>query len=455
MFKIPAKLKTAGDISRFATRSAQLEKVKPVIAYWCEYYIVQQILSKGLHTADQECKEYTSHLMDKLEQIKAEHSTEDAILDDVAAHAYCEQFALEVFQNADNAVRANKASVQTADTFRAAATFLDLLNIWGPPEQEILAKSKFAKYHALRIAKALKAGEDPNLSNPVQEAPPPATSPPVLDPNDPEVQRINGAPYQPYVESAPDTSAHPSPAISATRISPPPPTLPSAPTGYTTHSSSTPQYFPHRDISPISPPSTSRQGSVSSAGGGYFPRVNIPTFTSDAGTPSLPTAPSIDDEAMTSPYEPAAPPPEAQNFYQNQTRDVDQNKLAFPHPQPQALPQQAPQHQLPPPQNIYQNQHQYTPPPPQQPPQQQQYQQYQTQQPHPPATPAQYQTPMPQQHDQPMSGMGTGRPAYHTDEDAILAAQKHAKWAVSALNFEDVETAVKELRIALRSLGAS
>jgi vacuolar protein sorting-associated protein VTA1 len=35
-----------------------------------------------------------------------------------------------------------------------------------------------------------------------------------------------------------------------------------------------------------------------------------------------------------------------------------------------------------------------------------------------------------------------------------MAAQKHAKWAISALNFEDVPTAVKELRIALQSLGA-
>ena len=36
-----------------------------------------------------------------------------------------------------------------------------------------------------------------------------------------------------------------------------------------------------------------------------------------------------------------------------------------------------------------------------------------------------------------------------------MQAQKHAKWAISALNFEDVDTAVKELRIALNALGAS
>jgi len=44
---------------------------------------------------------------------------------------------------------------------------------------------------------------------------------------------------------------------------------------------------------------------------------------------------------------------------------------------------------------------------------------------------------------------------YRTDDEAVAAAEKHARWAISALNFEDVETAVKELRAALQSLGAS
>ena len=41
------------------------------------------------------------------------------------------------------------------------------------------------------------------------------------------------------------------------------------------------------------------------------------------------------------------------------------------------------------------------------------------------------------------------------DEVSVAAAQKHAKFAISALNFEDVNTAVKELREALGVLGAS
>lgn len=54
-------------------------------------------------------------------------------------------------------------------------------------------------------------------------------------------------------------------------------------------------------------------------------------------------------------------------------------------------------------------------------------------------------------------------PAAHPPPGAALAAtsqkdlneaQKHAKWAISALNFEDVPTAVTELRNALAKLGA-
>ena len=48
----------------------------------------------------------------------------------------------------------------------------------------------------------------------------------------------------------------------------------------------------------------------------------------------------------------------------------------------------------------------------------------------------------------------TGQANYVADEEAILKAQKRARWAISALNFEDVNTAVKELKGALESLGA-
>ena len=45
-------------------------------------------------------------------------------------------------------------------------------------------------------------------------------------------------------------------------------------------------------------------------------------------------------------------------------------------------------------------------------------------------------------------------PAHSTGQKDMNEAQKHAKWAISALNFEDVPTAIMELRNALAALGA-
>lgn len=73
--------------------------------------------------------------------------------------------------------------------------------------------------------------------------------------------------------------------------------------------------------------------------------------------------------------------------------------------------------------------------------------------PSPQTSKADFQPPLPSRHptNPPQSYSQT---AYLSDEEAIMKAQKHARWAISALNFEDVNTAVKELKIALDSLGA-
>lgn len=103
----------AADLTKFITRAGQLELAKPVVAYWCEYWIVNQILAKGLHNGDDETLQYTMALMDKLERVKTENASNDAIVDDTAGQAYVEQFALETFQRADRAVQADKVTKST------------------------------------------------------------------------------------------------------------------------------------------------------------------------------------------------------------------------------------------------------------------------------------------------------------------------------------------------------
>ncbi|KAK4987251.1 hypothetical protein LTR50_004763 [Elasticomyces elasticus] len=307
--------------------------------------------------------------MDKLERTKNENAGNDAILDDVAASAYIEQFALETFERADDAVRANKASRQVADTFQAAATFLDLMNIWAPVDQEITSKSKYAKYHALRIAKALKAGEDPNLSNPVveeEEEEEAATSPMNLDVDDSSLQPTDGTYRAPTVESAPESKQ---PSRPASTLHTPPPAPPPMHIQYDDDPVDRP---PNSDTSPTSPgaASTARQPSI---GGGYFPSIPTSTYSSSSAAPTASPSIKQDPPAFTTPSDPQA-------FYR----------------------------------------------------------------------PAQ--SPHPTTLNAPAHGYAATR--YRSDDESVAEAQRHCRWAVSALNFEDVETAVKELRLALGSLGA-
>ena len=341
---------------------------------------------------------------------------------------------------------------QTADTFQAAATFLELSHIWGPLDPEIASKIKFAKYHALRIAKALKAGEDPNLSNPIPE--PPSENQPPLEPNDPDVRALNGQSpsleptniLQPSVEEVPDEhdqleprlarassldqSLHPSRAPSLPR--PPAPEYQLAPPEIPSPKELSAENFYHGpandEVSPIAP--SAAEGGMS-VGGGYFP--SVPNEYDAAQRPELPGPPSnnpIYFPQVQAPPASSLPPQSSSNYT---PREQASFSTVFPsHPGQSSGYVQAPT----PPQN------------PQYPPH--------------PSTPAFgniYQTPqvpsiVPPSHRLPPQPIKY-KESFRTDEDAVMMAQKHAKWAISALNFEDVNTAVNELRAALDSLGAA
>ncbi|KAI9883688.1 MAG: hypothetical protein M1823_004546 [Watsoniomyces obsoletus] len=417
--EVPANLKSA-DIARFAHRAAQVEKVKPAVAYWCYYWITNQILSKGLHLADGECTSYTTKLLEKLEQMKAQHADNDAIMDDVAGQAYMQQFGLEVFNRADKAIQTNKVTRQTADTFQAAATFLEVLHTWEPVDPEIAAKIRYAKYHAVRIARAIKANEDPNLSNP---PPQPTTDPPpanTLDNQNSELEaqlamerRISQEADQVVeeamkdVDPGDDTEAYP------------PTHLGSRPSSVKEINTDYPSSLGRPDI-PDDRPLSARPDSRD-----YFPHLQPSVTDTDdlvlpavpSGEPTGPGGASVDHAAT---FRPGAADPSGPGSRPDLPMDVDSPYW------PQPAPSQPPDtdtslsSRLPDTPSTFYSQ------------------------PIPPRQPV-------STHSQPPRPAKT-EPVYATDEEAIMKATKHAKWAISALNFEDVTTAVRELKIALESL---
>ncbi|KAJ4405173.1 hypothetical protein N0V85_004736 [Neurospora sp. IMI 360204] len=424
---IPAALKAADiNLWKCATKALQLQSVKPEIAYWCNYWVVNQILNRGLHKENDEMMTYTMDLMGKLEQAKAEHPNEDAYTDDEVGQAVVDRFAQETLDRAERVVKANKVTQQTAMTFDAAATFFHLVNIWGPADEETQQKIKYAKWNAARIAKAIKEGKDPNESNPKREEP----QQPALDPSDPEVQALTGSvqktsppPLSVTVEEVPDrdlqrtdaagvslpvspASAGPSP-ISEAELK-----LPGVPSGLTDPAPSTVSLD---SDTPVSAPTHNPVN--------YRPEPDLPSAPSalssypdpDISMPDAGAADWTPDADRQPPAPPVVPPtfaPSAPSTAAvasppvNQPTDFYFQNPAPPAPQTPAVP---------------------------------------SLQPVPPALAVPASTYA--------SSQVTG--GFTTDEAAMASAQKHAKWAISALNFEDVPTAVKELRKALEVLGAA
>ncbi|KAH7122146.1 Vta1 like-domain-containing protein [Dactylonectria estremocensis] len=420
---LPAALKIP-EVSRFINRANQLRSIKPAIAYWCEYHAVNQIVGKSLHTADEETFKYTTTLLERLEETKTERAHDDAIVDNVAGQAYVEQFAQQTFDRAERTLRANKVTRQTADTFDAAATFFDLTREWGTPEPEVLQKIKFAKWNAARILKAIREGQDPNESNPKPpaEQEEPEASPAALDPNDPDVRQLEGSAGRPVVVEDVSDAGEPSgpprfvdepPAADQGYFPAPPQSAPSPEPFVPSPMSQSPSVTGPTAPPPVDP---SEQASTPYGGpppqepfhpGGGYPTSQFPLQQS----PQIPTMPSPQFVGTPlAPYagsDPSAPPSWS-------------TTPSIPHP---AMTN-------PPPAISQPHAYNYAATPPAF---------------TPTSAPAPTHTPVPTPMPLPIGG-------FTPNQKEINQAQKHAKWAISALNFEDVPTAINELRSALAVL---
>lgn len=62
-------------------------------------------------------------------QTKADHSDDEAIIDDVAGQAYIEQFGNETFERAERAVHANKASKYESSSMNVLKVSTNLLPV--------------------------------------------------------------------------------------------------------------------------------------------------------------------------------------------------------------------------------------------------------------------------------------------------------------------------------------
>ena len=243
----------------------------------------------------------------------------------------------------------------------------------------------------MRIVKAIQAGEDPNASNPVQEVA--ADSDEMqLDQNDPEVQRIN------------DPSSVPEQRPRQASVEEVPDEQDRIQARLATTSSLNESLHPSRSSSIRRRPGQTRSPAL------------VPTPPGEASNPrDFYTAPEAGSDV--SPLESPTIRSETSarsGYFHND--DVPTRSANIEHVQPYISPGVKSQYFLP------------------------------SQAGEGPRGVMDTQPPLPSNP--------TAEDNFIDNEEAILKAQKHARWAISALNFEDVKTAVKELRGALETLGA-
>lgn len=329
-------------------RGLELEKADPVISYYCKLHAVQDIIANGVHLSNEEAANYAANLLDNIELVKTTDPVVSSergmaiISDDLTGQAYVDNFANKVFAKADGEIRHKRTTRATSSTFIAAATFFDLLRLFGDLDTEVIQKIKYCKFHAARIIKAYKAGQDPN--------------------------------------------------------------------DYETEETQDEENTEEKVQGVIADVLKDDRGE------GEQSLINDSTFPEPPSIPTLPTAPPV------LPTAPESLPGRATNFPKPPSDDV-----SFPDiPRGFVVASASPQSSSPPPAAA-------------------------------PAAPTQPPPIQPHPQSKPSNGLRLSKDDIRKmmDESEILAsAQKHAKFAISALNYEDKATAIKELTKALDLLTA-
>jgi len=135
-------------------------------------YSVEQILNDGLHTSDESISKFAMELLDDIENFKANEADEieEIINDKETSILYIVGFGDKVFDRSLKQIKEHTSNKGTALGFLASINFYDLVKLWPNQEtidsNELLKKVRYAKFHAARILKSLRKGEDPNEYDP-------------------------------------------------------------------------------------------------------------------------------------------------------------------------------------------------------------------------------------------------------------------------------------------------
>lgn len=131
---IPQSLKGDKSVKPFVSRSVELESINPIISFYCKIYVLEHILTNKLHTQDKEVERFTILLLDETEQLK---NTEDESLhkvlnDKSLSLSAVMSFAYQIFNQClrDLQMYDGTTKAQLVSKFRAGLNFMALLGVF-------------------------------------------------------------------------------------------------------------------------------------------------------------------------------------------------------------------------------------------------------------------------------------------------------------------------------------
>lgn len=228
---LPPKTKTMADwpkslkpIGKFMARAREVESSAPLVAYYCNFYSLRRALELR-DKSDESANRFVTGLLEKCEAAKANIGPDDG-----THRGLVEEFALSIFDRADAEDRADQATKSTALTFYAAMCFLEVCSFFGPLTSDLEERLRYAKWKAADITKALREGRRPVPGAPGEaealekaQAPPPTAGPSTNPASDKPAADIPPAP--PVTEY--DTEQSDNPKSSVDKLYPPPLPYPS------------------------------------------------------------------------------------------------------------------------------------------------------------------------------------------------------------------------------------
>ncbi|KAE9398456.1 DUF605-domain-containing protein [Gymnopus androsaceus JB14] len=415
---VPPPLKS---LSPYLQRADELHQKEPIIAYWCAYYAAQAGIS--LKAKDAASRTLLMDLLDALEKLKKEIGPNDAIDIESASAAYVENFALKVFSVADEEDRRGNSSRSTAKKFLAAANFLEVLKTF--PKTELTEstedKIRYSKWKAADIAKAFREGRKPTPGG-VGEEPSQADLVLPVVPVEPTINL-------PSSSSSPTTTSHSRLSPPAIKRSSPPPVLDELPPQ---QPFTPPRTFLSADPDSLEPISPGKWSTAATPGAGTV-----------QGTPTDESPPR---SALVNTWSPESPTPgtKPRRGSQSSTGSADSLGSGGSKKRKTSIsPRRV--HFFPPDTEIV-----HPPPEPNVPPF------VPPSLPSLPPTSFMQASQLPPPLPPPISYMAAAPiiPQEVELTPAVVAkAQKHCRFAISALDYEDAEQARRELRAALAILG--